>query len=169
PDLGGQDGLGRRERQRHVDGDVSLYQAPAGLQAVGGHGDLNDRVGGDLGQLETLLEDLVGLLGRRLEGHRPVDLGTQLLHVGLDVARLLPRDQAWVRREPAEHSPFLDLPDLFEVRGIQEQLHVLLASSWFGRFPPWPPDDPSRRRSRRRSVARSTTRSITADRDWSRL
>ena len=76
PDLGGQDGLGRRERQGHVHRDVLLHQPPAGLQAVRSHGHLHHRVGRDLGQPDPLLIDLIGLHGRGLERHGPIDLGT---------------------------------------------------------------------------------------------
>ena len=164
PDLGGQDGLGRRERERHVHWDPLADQAFSGLQAVRRHGHLHHCVGRDAGEPEPFLVEIIGARAGRLEGHRAVHFGADLLHLHLPVGMLLGQ-QARVGGAAGQHAPLLDGPDLLKIRGVEEQLHRLLASTSMERRTGCRPFAPFRRLA----VARSTTRSMSADSAWSRL
>src|SRR5262249_22338971 len=113
-------------------------------------------------EVDALLVHGVGLELRGLERDRPLDLGEDLLPHALGVVGLL-RHERGVGGHAAEHAPAVDLADLLDVGGVQEQLH--------GR-PPWVAwtDDGARASTRSlpvsprevRSVARSITRSMMA-------
>jgi len=83
--------------------------------------DLDDDVLVELRELAALLDHLVRLGRRDLEGDRAVDEGEDVLDdLGPLAARL--RDERRVRRDAVENAPRSRLANLFDVRGIEENL-----------------------------------------------
>src|SRR4029078_13694563 len=112
-----------------------------------------------LRQADALLVHGVGGGLRHLEGDVALDLLEDQLPDVLRVLVLL-RDQAGVRGDPGQHAPAVDLADLFDASGVEEQPHDVLPSCTDAGTP---------RSCVARSVVRSMTRSITEASAWSKL
>src|SRR5438128_9443285 len=122
----GEDRLIRREDQGRVDLHALRGKGFDRLEALRGHLNLHDDVLVELRELATLLDHLVRLRRRDLQGDRAVDEGEDVLDdLGPLAARL--RDERRIRRDAVEDAPGSGFADLLDVRGVQENLHHMRA------------------------------------------
>ena len=124
---GGQQSLVGAENQGAVGGDALGGQHLDGLQALGGHGNLDDHVlGVDGVDGAALFDHALGIHGGGLDltGDGAVDDGADLLQ-GLSVVAALLGDQAGVGGDAADDAHLVGLADFLHVGGIQEQFHVV--------------------------------------------
>ena len=122
---GGQQGLVGGEDQGAVGGDALGGQGLDGLQPLGGHGDLDDHVGGVDGvDLPALLHHGLGVLGGglHLAGDGAVHNGGDLPE-GLGVVAALFCDQGGVGGDAADDAHVVCLADLVHIRGINKEFH----------------------------------------------
>src|SRR5437667_44787 len=118
----GEDRLIRREDQGRVDLHALRGKGFDRLKALRCHLDLHDDVLVELRELATLLDHLVRLRRRDLQGYRAVDEGEDVLDdLGPLAARL--RDERRIRRDAVEDAPGSRFANLLDVRGVQENLH----------------------------------------------
>ena len=122
-DLRGQDGLGRREHERHVDADAVLGEALARNDAGFGHRHLHHGVLAQRREVLPLLVHGPGLGLRGLERDVAVDElqdgPPRLLHVAV-----LAGEERRVRGDTLQDPPLVDFADLVDVGGVEEELHL---------------------------------------------
>src|SRR2546430_9119746 len=122
PRLRREDRLVRGENERRVDLDAFGRESLDRLEALRRHLNLHDDILVELRELAALLDHLVRLGRRDLEGDRPVDEGEDVLdHLGPLPARLC--DERGVRRHAVQDAPRGRLADLIDVRRVEEDLH----------------------------------------------
>ena len=125
--LGGQQRLPYGKDQRAVGADPAVGKIAHGPNAVGRTGQLHDDVRVEPGQLGTLAHHPFEIRGDHLGAHIAVHDPTDL-HI-VAAARLFAPDvllghQRRVGRHPVEHSHFIGLADLREIRRVDEKFHV---------------------------------------------
>src|SRR5205809_173528 len=122
PRLRGEDRLVRGENERRVNLDALRGQGLDRLEPFRGHLNFHDHVLVQLRELAALLDHLLRLGRRNLEGDRAVDEGEDVLdYLGPLSAGL--RDERGIRRHPVEDAPGRGLTDLVDVGGVEEDLH----------------------------------------------
>src|SRR5918992_1964149 len=121
--FGGENRLGGSERQGDVHLDALVRELAYGRQAIWCHGDLDDRVVGDLSDLASLSDEYIGVVDRRLDGNVTVNDRADLLDQGKEVL-LLRCDVSRIGGNTAQDSPTGGFSDLVEPGRIKRQFHV---------------------------------------------
>ena len=121
--LGGEQALVRREDQRAVGLDALGPEALDRLEAVLRHRDLDHDVVRELREVPALGEHAVDVVRDDLGRHGPRREGADLLEDLVVRLPLDPRVQRRVRRHAVDDAPPDAGPDLFDVGGVEEQLH----------------------------------------------
>ena len=125
---GGQQGLVGAEDQRAVGGDTLGRQHLDGLEALGGHGDLHDHVGGVQRVDGAALGDHafgVGGGGLHLAGDGAIHDGGDLGQ-GLGVVAALLGNQAGVGSDTGDNAHVVGLADLLYIGSVNEKFHGMV-------------------------------------------
>ena len=121
--LGREQSLVRGEDQRAVGLDPLFGEAAHRLEAFLAHRDLDDDVRGELGERAPFGEHPLDVLGDDLGGDRAAGDRADLLEDLLVGPAGGLGEQRRVGGHAVEHAPAGDGADLFDVRGVQEDLH----------------------------------------------
>ena len=123
--VGGQQRLSRGEDERHIHANALIGQNSACCQTGLADGQLYDDIRSERGEPSSIGHHAIDRRRRGLSRHRQAlaELG-DLLHVGLEVGEGAARlgVQARIGGDAGQAPPALRLGDLFQVRGIDEEL-----------------------------------------------